>query len=336
MKIDSSTIGMESARSYACIQKKTAKFAVMDYKGNKAHDKEEEKDSSLELSDHANILRSGRSGIRESRQSTLDAFRQQVIRSIFAMLFGRDKTKELFGDSESGKYLLQNTNLGENSNQLVAKKQVYFEETEEVSFSATGLVKTADGREIAINLDMYMSRSFSQYYEEEMKIMKVNTCDPLVINFDGDTAKLSDQKFFFDLDADGQAEKISRLQKGSGYLALDKNGDGKINDGSELFGPKSGDGFADLAAYDEDGNGFIDENDTVFNKLKIWCQDENGESVLYTLKEKNVGAICLQHARTEFSLKNEENSTNGIIRSTGIFLYENGMAGTIQHLDLAQ
>ena len=44
------------------------------------------------------------------------------------------------------------------------------------------------------------------------------------------------------------------MLNGSGYLALDKNGDGTINDGSELFGTRNGDGFADLAQYDEDGN----------------------------------------------------------------------------------
>ena len=65
-------------------------------------------------------------------------------------------------------------------------------------------------------------------------------------------AEVSDQTFYFDLDADGKEEEISVLN-GSGYLALDKNGDGTINDGSELFGTRNGDGFADLAQYDEDG-----------------------------------------------------------------------------------
>mgnify|MGYP000465316364 CR=1 FL=1 len=54
------------------------------------------------------------------------------------------------------------------------------------------------------------------------------------------------------------------LQGGSGYLALNKNGDGVINDGSELFGTASGDGFYDLSMYDEDGNGWIDENDHAY------------------------------------------------------------------------
>ena len=80
--------------------------------------------------------------------------------------------------------------------------------------------------------------------------------------------ELSDQTFYFDLDADGEEEEISML-KGSGYLALDKNEDGIINDGSELFGTGNGDGFADLARYDEDGNGWIDENDSILSLIHI-------------------------------------------------------------------
>jgi len=136
-------------------------------------------------------------------------------------------------------------------------------------------------------------------------------------------------------DADGEKEEISKLESGSGYLSLDKNGDGIINDGSELFGPKSGNGFGDLAAYDEDANGWIDENDEIWSKLKIWCKDEKGNDKLYTLAESGVGAICLQNAETNFTQGNAEN-VKGYIRKTGIFLYENGNVGTLQHLDLAQ
>lgn len=178
-----------------------------------------------------------------------------------------------------------------------------------------------------------MSRSFSQYISRERRTTAM--CDPLVINLNGNIAEVSDQKFFFDLDADGEEEAISRLCEDSGYLALDLNGDGKINNGSELFGTKSGDGFADLAKYDEDGNGWIDENDSIWDKLKIWIQQKDGTSRLYRLEEKGVGAICLQNAATDFTHKNSQGEINGAIRSTGIFLYENGLAGTLQHLDLA-
>ena len=216
-------------------------------------------------------------------------------------------------------------------------------EQEDTSFSTVGSVRTKDGREINFNVNVNMSRRCEEYYKEQLNVAEFTLHDPLVINLDTDVAEVSDQTFYFDLDADGEEEEISML-KGSGYLALDKNGDGIINDGSELFGTGNGDGFADLARYDEDGNGWIDENDSIWSKLKIWCKDEKGNDVLYKLSDKGVGAICLQNVSTDFTLQGdrtardgatEANATNGAIRKTGIFLYENGNVGTVQHVDMA-
>ena len=166
-------------------------------------------------------------------------------------------------------------------------------------------------------------------------MIEASMCDPLVINLNGNVADLSDQTFLFDLDGDGQEDEINRLAAGSGFLALDKNGDGVINDGTELFGTQSGNGFADLAAYDTDHNGFIDEGDEIWNHLKIWVMDEDGQQRLYTLAEKGVGAICLRSSATDFSITDENNQEKGRIRRTGFFLYENGETGSVQHVDLA-
>ena len=128
---------------------------------------------------------------------------------------------------------------------------------------------------------------------------------------------------------------MSFVAPGSGFLALDLNGDGKVNNGSELFGPKSGDGFADLAKYDSDGNNWIDENDPIYDKLRIWTKDSDGNDKLLALGEKGVGAVYLGNVDTNFSMKDSGNNLQGQISKTGIFLRENGTAGTINHIDLA-
>lgn len=217
----------------------------------------------------------------------------------------------------------------------VTSESYTYEEYEATAFSTTGIVKTQDGREIEFNAELAMSRSFYSHYEEVLSEDYVLT-DPLVINLDVPAADVTDQKFFFDLDMDGNEEEISFLKPGSGFLCLDLNGDGKINDGSELFGTKSGDGFADLAKYDKDGNGWIDEADEVFDKLRIWTKNAEGKDELIALGKAGVGAIFLGKASTEFALKNfQNNMTNGLIRSTGVFLKETGEVGTIQQVDLA-
>lgn len=209
----------------------------------------------------------------------------------------------------------------------------FIEESETSAFTSTGVVKTADGREINFGIQLEMSRSFTAQYESFSQADYI-VCDPLVINLSTDTASVTDQKFMFDIDSDGEEDSISFTGEGSGFLALDKNQDGTINDGSELFGTKSGNGFEDLSAYDGDGNGWIDEADDVFANLKIWTKDEEGNDKLINLKEAGVGAIYLGNATTQFSLNDEQNQTNGIIRKTGVYLRESGEVGTVQHLDL--
>lgn len=208
-------------------------------------------------------------------------------------------------------------------------------ETEATTFASVGMAQTSDGRSISFNVEVSMSRAFMSQIDM-LEVKDYIKTDPLMINLDTNAASVSDQKFFFDLDSDGSKEEISFAGKGSGFLALDQNGDGKINDGSELFGTKSGDGFNDLSAYDEDGNGWIDENDSVFSKLKVWTKDENGNDRLLDLKEADVGAIYLGNADTQFSLKDEQNNLNAEIRKTGIYLKEStGFVGTLNHIDLA-
>lgn len=207
-------------------------------------------------------------------------------------------------------------------------------ESQKMSFSSEGTVKTADGREINFSLDLSMSREFTSRKDITVKAGDA-LIDPLVINFDSAAAKLTDKKFSFDIDSDGTSDQISFLTRGSGFLALDSNSDGIINNGRELFGPNTGNGFSELAQYDSDGNNWIDENDPIFDKLRIWTKDDDGTDRLFAIGEKGIGAIYLGNVDTGFILKDTANTTLGEIRKTGIFLKENGTAGTINHIDLA-
>lgn len=208
-------------------------------------------------------------------------------------------------------------------------------EQEVTQFSAGGVVKTADGREIHFSVNLQMQRNYYQESSTRLQIGDaVRKIDPLVLNFSGNAVNLLDQRFSFDLNSDGQAEQIARLATGNAYLVFDRNADGKINNGREMFGPQSGDGFAELALLDDDRNGWIDENDASFDQLGLWVPDENGQGEPRKLADLGVGAISLNRISTPFDLKNNNNVLQGQIRSSGIFLQENGEAGTIQQIDL--
>jgi hypothetical protein len=212
-----------------------------------------------------------------------------------------------------------------------------YSETENTQFKAKGKVKTADGKEIQFSAELSLSRSYSLstqtagYAGATAKQKK----DPLVLNYAAPATTLSDKKFSFDLSSDGSQQQISLLKQGSAFLTLDRNGDGKINQGSELFGAQSGDGFADLAQYDEDKNGWIDEGDAIFAQLKLWVKDDTGKDQLLSLSDKGIGALFLGHAKTNFDLNNQHNEQLGQIRASGIYLRNDGSGGSMQQIDLS-
>ena len=124
--------------------------------------------------------------------------------------------------------------------------------------------------------------------------------DPLVLDLRGDgldTTSLSGSGVHFDLNTDYFAERTGWIAASDGFLVLDKNGNGAIDDASEMFGSFTGSGFADLAAYDSNHDGRIDASDLIFSKLKVW-QDANQDGVaqpgeLHSLADEGIASISL-------------------------------------------
>lgn len=208
------------------------------------------------------------------------------------------------------------------------------DETEQTRFSAQGVIKTTDGKEISFSLNLTMARAYREETGVSLRAGDARKKDPLVLNFGGTAAQLADSRFRFDLNSDGKAENVPLLSGGSGYLAIDRNGDGKITSGTELFGPQTGNGYQELARLDADGNGWIDQNDAAYDKLRVWTPDAGGAGTLATLKERNVGALYLGSLATPFELRTAGNDSLGSVRSSGIYLCEDGKAGTMQQVDL--
>jgi hypothetical protein len=209
-----------------------------------------------------------------------------------------------------------------------------FSQEESLLFSVQGSVQTADGRDIDFSLGLSMER---QTVAAEMTSLNVSPLfiDPLLLQFDVDAALLVDSTFLFDLDGNGTREALACPGSGCGFLAFDRNRDGCINSGLELFGPQSGSGFGELAVLDSDANTWIDENDPVFDQLSIWRPDGQGGESLVSLREAGVGAIAVFHAGTGFQLERADGSIMGRITASGIFLTEAGEVRALQEIDLA-
>jgi len=109
-------------------------------------------------------------------------------------------------------------------------------------------------------------------------VLPANTQSPIVIDLNGDgvkTVALAHSSGAFDLLNSGSAVRSGWISAEDGFLAIDANGNGAIDDRSELFGGAVGEGFAKLARLDSNLDGAVDAKDERFAELKIW-QDRNG------------------------------------------------------------
>ncbi len=316
IKITSSTTGMESERSYREIRRD-------------AYSNERYSAFQARLETRSAAIRS----------DSYERFQAACVNYLLILFLGFDRRDLHSGNDSSGIMsffggLTGNMTNGSGGNYA---EYHYHSESETTSFSTTGTVVTEDGREIEFGLNVTMSRSFVEESRLNIRYGVPVYCDPLIVRLNAAPGQLSDQTFFFDIDSDGEKDELSRPESGSGFLCLDKNGDGEINDGSELFGAKSGNGFEELAEYDEDGNGWIDENDSIFERLKIWTKDELGRDKLMDLKEADVGAVYIKNVRTDFSIRNARNEELGQVRRSGFFLRESdGMPLPVEQLDLVK
>ena len=99
-----------------------------------------------------------------------------------------------------------------------------------------------------------------------------------MLDLDGDGAELvalADSQAWFDLDSDGFAQHTGWVAPDDALLALDRNGNGRIDNIGEVFGNGTTDGFTELRALDSNGDGRIDASDDRFDELLLW-RDLNG------------------------------------------------------------
>ncbi|MBR6995362.1 MAG: DUF2974 domain-containing protein [Ruminococcus sp.] len=176
--------------------------------------------------------------------------------------------------------------------------------------------------------------------------------DPLIINFNQTDNNVNglvdvDNGVYFDLDNNGFAEKTAWINPSRGFLALDRNEDGKINNGGELFGDqvilkngeKSSSGFNALAELDDNidentgsiGDGIIDERDSRFSELKVWIdanRDGNSDAdELRSLSEHDITSISLDTTRISIN----DGSTGTIVTESSEVTLSNG-----DHLEISE
>jgi trimeric autotransporter adhesin len=164
--------------------------------------------------------------------------------------------------------------------------------------------------------------------------------DPLILDLDGNGIKTTNVQAgaFFDHDANGFYEQTGSFAPGDGFLAMDRNGNGIIDDGRELFGTdtilrsgkKATNGFQALADLDSNKDGKIDASDEAFSKLRVLTINANGDAYeLRTLEELGIKAVNLNS-----TIMNQTDIEGNIQNRLGSFDKVDGSAGQIAEYTL--
>lgn len=250
----------------------------------------------------------------------------KVLQSLFYALFGGSKevpestaTEELKPPDVDTQSLRRPVSL--------AFMQV--REEESCSFSASGNTCLADGSSRQFEVSYEMERS------EEATWLDIGgpLRDPLVLDRGAPVGKLGEHEVSFDLDADGKTESMRMPTETSALIFIDRNRNGRADNGSELFGPQSGDGFADLAKLDSDGNHWIDSADAAYADLKLWSVDSEGQEHVETLAAAGIGALSTRSEATPFTIK-ENGQVIGQVRGSSVWLGEESGAGIVRQIDV--
>lgn len=172
-------------------------------------------------------------------------------------------------------------------------------QSEQSTFSAQGVIKTADGKEIHFSLNLEMSHESLEQTDVSVRASGAtrHVRDPLVVNFGGHSSQLGDTRFAFDVHGKGGGFPRS----GSGFLALDKNG-------------------------------FSAANDSIFSQLKLLLKDGQGLDVLASLADKGIGAL---HRGNAAAPANQVAAADGQTKSSGMSVNDGGSAGSKPKVDLA-
>ena len=200
-------------------------------------------------------------------------------------------------------------------------------ESESCSFAASGNICLADGSARHFDVGYRVDRS-----EQSSHLGVAEFKDPLVLDFRESTTRMSLSGVDFDIDSDGKSERLRLPVGNSAILFDDRNHNDKADDGSELFGPQTGNGFAELAKLDGDGNGWIDGGDAAYADLKLWQIADDGKSVVRSLANAGIGALSIANVETPFAVK-ENGETVAQVGASGVWLGEQGGSGVVRQIN---
>ncbi len=262
---------------------------------------------------HQSMNEQSVAGMRETEDEIMpegrDGLRLMILRAVLKEVFG------LAGEMPK---------VDENRETASHTSRMRFSMKQAFSFSIQAELNNDQGEVRRVRIEVNLS--FSMNLEVSLQQQEEEMTDPLVIQLGDVPLELAEERYRFDLDLDGLLDDLPTLANGAAYLVLDRNGNGRIDDGRELFGPQQGNGFVELAALDDNADGRIDAADSRFNELRLW---QPGKPLL-SLGDAGIDALSLQRAVVDRRL-HQAGRLMGLIREQSELV---GVAGRLLEVDL--
>lgn len=190
----------------------------------------------------------------------------------------------------------------------------------EVSVQISTFVAAVRGENVTLSQsEVEVSISAQRRVQPQKKV------DPLILDIDGDGIETSgiERGILFDLEAKGNLTSSSFVQGDDVLLALDRNENGVIDNGSELFGTQHGaaNGFEELKKFDDNRDGIVDRQDSVFSRLLGLRRQSSG------LETASLAQLGVKGIFTAYQNQGRELHSGDDLLQLGSFRRNNGDLG---------
>ncbi len=214
-----------------------------------------------------------------------------------------------------------------------------------------------DNKKANLNYQLNLHASYSSMRRIETTAAALK--DPLIIQFGTPSIGYINGYAKFDINNDHKQNDLPIFSGDVGYLVFDKNNNNRVDNGGELFGPTTNNGFSELAQLDSNNNGFFDNQDNKFSQVYIWqpkqAKTNNNEKSLseqpnaqvnkqankqnlVSLSQAGIKAISLNAIATPFNFRDQSKGSKGAINAqltqTSFAITNNNQALGVHQIDV--
>ena len=181
----------------------------------------------------------------------------------------------------------------------------------------------------SVQLHFEFDFQFQSTQSIQIATQAVQQSDPITLDLDGDGIELTSYKegARFDITGKGYQATTAFVTGGDAFLAIDRNNDGQINSGKELFGDQHGavNGYAELAKFDSNSDGVINAQDKNFDKLLLFRDNGDGKTdsgELVSLKDAGIVELNVRYTNVM-----QKASGGNQIKQVSTYKRANGQTG---------